>query len=125
MMPNLKILSMNANSITGKLNLIKCYAETYNPDLVCICKTKISDTFDDNELLGDKFTLWRKDRAQGAGGVLIAMKNESNAKVLDSKSGPGECVIIKLQIHDKIVFNVVTFYRPPSEYELDNSKRDY
>lgn len=122
MMLNFKILSMNANSITGKLNLIKCYAETYNPDLVCICETKISDSFDDNELLGDKFTLWRKDRAQGAGGVLIAMKNDSNAKVLDSKSGPGECVVIKIQIHDKIVFNVVTFYRPPSEYELDNLK---
>ena len=70
---------MNANSITGKLNLIKCYAEMCNPTLVCICETKISDTFDDNELLGDKFTLWRKDRAQGAGGVLIAMKNDSNA----------------------------------------------
>ena len=113
---------MNANSATGKLNLIKCYSETYKPDILCICETKICANFADNELLGDEFTLWRKDRAQGAGGVLIAMRNNINAKVVDNYSGPGESVTIKLQIHDKIVFNIVSFYRPPSEYELDNMK---
>ena len=102
---------MNANSVTGKLNLIKCYVEMYSPDLVCICETKISAYFDDNELLGNEFTLWRNDRAQGAGGVLIAMRSNASAKVIESYSGPGESVTIKLQIHDKIVFNVVTFYR--------------
>ena len=81
-----------------------------------------SANFDDNELLGNQFALWKNDRAQGAGGVLIAMRSNASAKVIKSYSGPGESVTIKLQIHDKIVFNVVTFYRPPSEYELDNLK---
>ena len=78
---NLKILSFNANSVTGKLNTIKCYVETYSPDIVAICETKIGPNFDDNELLGDGFTIWRKDRAQGAGGVLLAMNNDINAKI--------------------------------------------
>ena len=107
MAAKLRILSMNANSVTGKLNLIKCYSETYKPDILCICETKICANFADNELLGDEFTLWRKDRAQGAGGVLIAMRNNINAKVVDNYSGPGESITIKLQIHDKIVFNIV------------------
>ena len=117
---NLKILSFNANSVTGKLNTIKCYVETYSPDIVAICETKIGPNFDDNELLGDGFTIWRKDRAQGAGGVLLAMNNDINANVLSAREGPGECVGISLQIHTKIVVNIVIFYRPPSEYLLDN-----
>lgn len=104
----------------GKLNAIKCLAETYTPDIVAICETKIGSNFEDNELLGDRYTIWRKDRTQGAGGVLIAWNNDSNTKVLCSTEGPGECVALTLQIHTKIVINVVNFYRPPSEYMLDN-----
>ena len=121
-MNNLKILAMNANSISGKLNVIRCYVATYKPSIVSICETKICDKFDDNELLGNEFTVWRKDRCQGAGGVLIAVRNDIDAKILKSHSGPGESITITLQIHDKIIFNIVTFYRPPGEYELDNLK---
>ena len=120
MAANLRVLSFNPNSIRGKLNTIKCYVETYSPDLVAITETKIDQNFDDNELLGDQFTLWRKDRSLGGGGVLIAMNNNINAKVLNSQVGPGECVALTLQIHAKIIVNVVNFYRPPSEHELDN-----
>ena len=87
----------------GKLNAIKCLAETYTPDIVAICETKVGSNFEDNELLGDRYTIWRKDRAQGAGGVLIAWNNDSNTKVLCSTEGPGECVALTLQIHTKIV----------------------
>ena len=94
MAAKLRILSMNANSVAGKLNLIKCYSETYIPDILCICETKIGANFADNELFGDEFTLWRKDRAQVSGGVLIAMRNNINAKVVDNYSGPDESVTI-------------------------------
>ena len=73
---NIKILAFNANSVMGKLNAIKCLAETYTPDIVAIFETKIGSNFEDNELLGDRYTVWRKDRAQGAGGVLIAWNND-------------------------------------------------
>lgn len=117
---NLRLLSFNANSVSGKLNNIQLLVATYKPDIIAICETRIGTNFDDNELLGNSYTLWRKDRVQGAGGVLIAIKNDIDAKVLANQDGPGECVAIKLQIHDKIVANIVCFYRPPSEYELDN-----
>ena len=40
-----------------KLNAIKCLAETYTPDIVAICETKIESNFEDNELLGDRYTI--------------------------------------------------------------------
>ena len=115
-----RILAFNANSVSGKLNAIKCLAETYEPDIIAICETKIGPNFDDNELLGNNYTVWRKDRAQGAGGVLIAVNNDSDVKVLSCSEGPGECIALTIQIHTRIVINVVNFYRPPSEYMLDN-----
>ena len=52
--------------------------------------------------------------------MLLAMNNDINANVLSAREGPGECVGISLQIHTKIVVNIVIFYRPPSECLLDN-----
>lgn len=116
----LRILSMNCNSIIGKLNEIKCYAQTLDPDLISITETKIGPNIDDNELLGDKYTIWRNDRDLNGGGVLIALKNDTEYKVLDCKYGPGEAITLQIQLHPKIKFNIITFYRPPSEYTLDN-----
>ena len=45
---------LNANSVMGKLNAIKCLAETYTPDIVAICETKVGSNIEENELLGDR-----------------------------------------------------------------------
>ena len=48
----------------------------YKPDIECITETKIDSSFDDNELLGDNYTVYRNDRIRG-GGVLAAFCNQS------------------------------------------------
>ena len=119
-MASLKILSMNCNSIIGKIDTIRAHVQTYKPDLVSITETKIDARFQDNELLGENFTIWRKDRKQGAGGVLVAVCNDSNVSILNSVAGPGESICLSIQIHPHIKFCAVTMYRPPNEYDIDN-----
>jgi hypothetical protein len=116
---DLRILYFNSNSILGKLNLIKAQAVMYRPDIVCITETKICSNFDDNELFGSGYTVVRNDRKQGGGGVLIAFNNNSHITVLHSEKGPGESVITSLNILSRLNINLITYYRPPSEHNLD------
>ena len=115
-----QILSMNCNSAIGKLDLIKSYTKAYDPDIISMTETKLNQNFDDNELLGDDYTIWRNDRDSRGGGVLVAIKNSSKISVLSSEQGPGESITLVIQVHPKIKFNLITFYRPPNEYFLDN-----
>jgi exonuclease III len=88
-MGKVKVLSMNCNSIKGKLDLIKANVETYKPDLIAVTETKIGENFDDNEFLGNKYTLYRNDRKKGAGGTLFATSTESSLVILNTSYGPG------------------------------------
>lgn len=105
----------------GKLDEIKVYSKCYLPDLICISETKISDTFYDNELLGDNFTIYRNDRKDGGGGVLIAARNMPELRISNSNKGPGESITITV-CYSNLKINLVAFYRPPSESCLDNLK---
>ena len=111
---------MNANSVVGKINMIQSIVHTYSPDLVAITETKIDNNIQDNELLSDDFTLWRKDRNRSGGGVLIAVANKSKFVILDSKIENGECISLCLQIHPLLKIRVIVFYRPPSEQNLND-----
>jgi len=111
---------LNSNSITGKLQEIKTYVEIYKPCIISITETKIDHNFQDNELLGAKYTIIRRDRNNKGGGVLMAIYNGNKSiRVINSKSGPGESVTATLQILNNITFNLVTFYRPPHEQDLE------
>ena len=52
-----QILSMNCNSAIGKLDLIKSYTKAYYPDIISMTETKLNQNFDDNELLGEDYTI--------------------------------------------------------------------
>lgn len=115
-----KILYFNSNSLLGKLDIIKAQVETYRPDIICITETKIDSTFDDNELLGASYTVHRNDRKQGGGGVLAAFRNSSPVSLIKSIKGPGESLISTVSISPQVTFDLVTYYRPPNENDLDN-----
>jgi exonuclease III len=116
-----KVLSFNSNSILGKLDEIKALVEVYKPDIVAVTETKIDSCFDDNELLGPTYTVVRKDRKRGGGGVLLAAVNSSpHVKLIKSIDGPGESVICTFQAHSHLAFNIIVYYRPPGETTLDD-----
>ena len=112
------ILYFNSNSISNKLFAIKSYVNTYNPAIICITETKIDNDFDDNELLGPEFTVYRKDLNKNGGGVLIAISNKcKHINVLKSTKGTKETVTASIQIAN-VPLNITTHYRPPSEPDV-------
>lgn len=118
--PNLSVLFFNSNSIKGKLNEIKALNEVYKPDIVSICETKIDNTFDDNELFGQGYTVTRKDRTFHGGGVLVATNNNTLAGcVVTSVVGTGESIITSIKLSQHVKFNLITFYRPPQYSDLE------
>lgn len=114
-----RILYFNSNSILGKLDVIKAQVDTYKPDIVCITETKVDSSFDDNELLGDNYTVYRNDRIRGGGGVLAAFCNKSPISMMKSSKGPGESLVSTISLSPQITFDLITYYRPPSEAHLD------
>ena len=85
-----------------------------------ITETKIDSNFDDNELLGNRFTVYRNDRKQGAGGVLIAIRNSSPINIIRNIAGPGESLMTTVSFFSQVSLDIVILYRPPSEYNLVN-----
>ena len=121
---SIKILYFNSNSVAGKIDTIRAQVDYYKPHIISITETKIDKDFDDNELFGPNYIIYRKDRTKGGGGVLIAICNLNRAfNILGSDTGPGESVKVKLQMQSKSNFNLVTVYRPPNEHNLDNLDR--
>ena len=74
----LNILSLNSNSICGKLAQLNVRTETYSPHIVAITEAKIDSDFEDNELLGPDYTIIRKDRNKHGGDVLLTVLNTKN-----------------------------------------------
>lgn len=111
---------MNCNSVIGKINIIQAIVATHKPDIIAITETKIDKNFEDNELLGNTYTIWRQDRKSGAGGVLIALANDSHLTVVKCTTGPGESLSLLVQVHPLLKLTVINMYRPPNENELDN-----
>ena len=95
------------------------YVAVYDPNIICISETKICETFADNELLGDGYTLYRNDRKDGGGGVLIAIKNDKALQISNPIKGPGESITLTVRC-GLMKFNLITYYRPPCEYSLEN-----
>lgn len=111
---------MNCNSIIGKSNLIEANIYIYKPHIIAITETKIDGNYDDNELLGPEYSVWRNDRRAGGGGVLIAIANSAPVSVLHGVVGPGESITLSLQGCSKQKFKFSVMYRPPNEYNLQN-----
>ena len=100
---------------------MKAYCHTYKPNILAITETKLGDDFDDNELLGANYTILRNDRKKGGGGVLFAVDNSlGEICITNQRQGPGESITTTIQLYHQIIFNIIVFYRPPHETQLDN-----
>ena len=101
--------------------MVKAYCANYKPNIVAVTESKLGEDFDDNELLGSEYTVIRKDRKKGAGGVLVAISNDlGEARLLNQQNGPGESITVTIQLCHQIIFNIILLYRPPSEHQLDD-----
>ena len=91
------------------------FIETYKPDVILGCETKLEPSIQSSSIFPDEYTMSqpnRKDRAYGGGGVLIAVRGNIIAA---ERLSPADCEIVWTKIfHDHGTITFGSFYRQPS-----------
>ena len=125
---NLSICHLNARSLfaydaelesnRAKLDEIESVlCVNYHYDIICISETWLSSTVSSDDVKLNNFTLYRKDRDNGAsgyGGVAIYVANYLNSeRRLDLEVNGLEYICIEIKVNNKSVL-VSVCYRPPT-----------
>ena len=74
---SISCLSLNCNSLKslGKIASFNAILQEQNPDVVFACETKLSPNIASYSIFPKNFTIFRNDRNENGGGVLLAFKN--------------------------------------------------
>ena len=109
---SIKFLSLNAQSIMNKKESLWELLDHQNPDICCVCETWLNSDILNNEILPTSYKLFRKDRADGYGGILIGVKCNIPSDLIDVTLETEVCtVLLQLSNHSKLI--VICAYRPP------------
>ena len=86
--------------------------ETTKPDIIIGCETWLKPSVSQGEFLPSDYTVYRKDRPDGYGGVLLAVQTSLNSHEITITTET-ELVAAKILAGKQpIIFG--SFYRPPS-----------
>ena len=94
---------------------------TLIPDVICITETWLRENISDSALLLKKYTAFRKDRLDGFGGVLIAVKSVLNPTLSETISYEQEALFVNVKIGGAN-YKIVCVYRPPSLNSTENEQ---
>ena len=115
------ILNLNFQSIKNKkaetLNII----DSYNPDIIIGTETWLNDSVHNSEIFPPNYNIYRRDRRDGFGGVLVEVKADIVSDHLDVEINT-ESVNTSIALEKGKQLIVGALYRPPSssiEY-MDN-----
>ena len=72
----LKIININFQSIKNKIAELGNFISVSDPDILIGTETWLNQTITDNEIFPPGYSLLRKDRQDGYGGVLLAIKSD-------------------------------------------------
>ena len=113
---NLVVASLNINSIRNKLDQLKLLVKN-NVDILIIEETKIDETFPTGQFIIDGYMPpFRKDRNQYGGGVLIYVKDNIPAKLIENHELPAdiESIFIELNFR-RNKWLLMGTYHPPNQ----------
>ena len=109
--------TINSGSlISHEKHLQLCqFIETYKPDVILGCETKLEPSIQGSSIFPDEYTMSqpnRKDRVLGGGGVLVAV---SGNIIAAERFSQADCEIVWTKItHDSGTVTFGAFYRQPS-----------
>ena len=109
----LNVLAANVNHFLAKKLELNQYMIDHDIDILIASETKIDDSVQDAELGLEDFEIYRKDRDQNGGGVLIGVKKTLKSIRLDIETNC-ELVLVKLLTVNSTPAIIGAFYRPPS-----------
>jgi hypothetical protein len=79
---------------------LKAILFEHKPEIVIGTETWLNSSIQDSELFPPDFAVFRKDRPDGYGGILIAIKNLS-AHLLDDLNTDSECIWVKVECNPR------------------------
>ena len=117
MPPLASCVLLNARSIKNKLTELHNLLSTSQPAVVIITETWLSSSTSDNLLIdGSNYSVYRKDRADGYGGVCVLINNNcfhSIAVKLPDKFNTLDVVSVDL-VDTCFKCRLIAVYRPPT-----------
>ncbi|XP_072169454.1 uncharacterized protein [Diadema setosum] len=109
----MRILTVNFQSARNKKEEISNLIDSSDPDIILGTETWLNSKFQNAELFPSNYELIRKDRIDGYGGVLIALKKDIIFERLHLDLDV-EAIFIKISLARKASLIAGVLYRPPS-----------
>ena len=112
----LNIIHLNIHYLYPKLDEIKIMlTQQQSIHIICLCETFLNDTFCDQEIHINDYTLFRKDRSSHGGGIVVYVKdNISCIRRQDLECDSLESIWLECQQSNSSSFLICSCYRPPS-----------
>ena len=112
---NLKTLTINFQSIRNKTADLELLINKEKPDIIAGSETWLNPDIYNTELFNNDYEIFRKDRLDSHGGVLLAIK--SNLIAEEIKTEPNskiESVYCKISLPNSTPLIIGSLYRPPN-----------
>ncbi|XP_072051686.1 uncharacterized protein [Amphiura filiformis] len=109
---NLRTLTINFQSLYGKKEEFWSLVDATKPDIIYSCETWLKPDMSKGEIFPPGYNLYRKDRKDGWGGVLLGVHSSLISQQLQIES-EAEFVGAKI-ISGKQTIIIGALYRPPS-----------
>lgn len=108
-----RILVVNFQSIKNKKEEVWNMIDTTNTDIILGTETWLRPDILSSEIFPSTYTVYRKDRKDGYGGVLIAVKSNIISEELNITTD-AESIYVKLSIAGNKTILLGCLYRPPN-----------
>ena len=112
---------MNFQSIKNKVQETQLLIESADPDIIIGTETWLNPNIFSSEVLPSNYTVFRRDRADSHGGVLIAVKDDLVCTPV-STNKELELICVKVRINRSKSIIISAFYRPPSESNTEHAQ---
>ena len=117
----LRTIITNFQSIRNKVVETQVLIEDVDPDIIVGTETWLSNDILSSEVLPTNYNVFRRDRNDSHGGVLLAVKNDLVCTpIYTSKNS--ELLAIKLQVSKSRSIIITAVYRPPNCTSEDQAK---
>ena len=109
----LKIININFQSIKNKIAELGNFISVSDPDILIGTETWLNQTITDNEIFPPGYSLLRKDRQDGYGGVLLAIKSDMIHEPIATPIQL-EMTATKIHLNNNKHIIIAAIYRPPN-----------
>ncbi|CAB4039115.1 RNA-directed DNA polymerase from transposon X-element [Paramuricea clavata] len=107
-------MHLNINSLQNKLEELKILIENFKAQVIFLSETKIDSSYPSEQFMLNGYTIYRKDRVKGGGGLMAYFSSNIPSKKLKlpRKFSTFEALAVQSKFgrHEVIVLGL---YRPP------------